>query len=68
MAVWRFLPHNLLYVEKLTFANISPNDLESNIRVDIREGPSICETNTVRLEPQYDLAILGVGASGQATM
>lgn len=54
------------FIQKLTGANKSPNDLESNIPYDIREGPSsTCETYTVRLQPQYDLDILGVGASGQ---
>lgn len=53
------------FIEKLTSANESPNDLESNIPSDIREAPSTCETYTVRLQPQYDLDILGVGASGQ---
>jgi hypothetical protein len=53
------------YIEKLTCANKSPNDPESRVPFDTQEGPSTCETYTVRLEAQYDLDILGVGASGQ---
>lgn len=52
-------------MEKLTWAQKCPNDLESNIPSDIREGPSTCETYTVHLQPQYDLDILGFGASGE---
>src|SRR4051794_4699702 len=44
-----------LFIEKLSFPNKSPNDLESNIPFDIPEGPSTCETYTVRLQAQHDL-------------
>lgn len=53
------------FIEKLTSANKSPNDLESDLPFDIREGPSTSETYTVHLQPQYDLDILGVGSFGQ---
>jgi len=53
------------FIEKLSFLNKSPNDLESNIQFDIPEGTSTCETYTVRLQPQHDLDVLGVGAAGQ---
>lgn len=56
------------FIEKLSFLNKShksPNDLESNIQFDIPEGTSTCEFYTVRLQPQHDLDVLGVGAAGQ---
>lgn len=42
-----------------------PDDLESNAPYDTPSDTSICETYTVRLVPQKDLDIVGVGASGQ---
>ncbi|KAJ5930005.1 hypothetical protein N7466_005498 [Penicillium verhagenii] len=60
-----FFSRIISFIEKLTCAKKCPSDLESNIPFDIRAGPSTCETYTVCLQPQYDLDILGVGASGQ---
>ncbi|KAJ6016506.1 hypothetical protein N7540_011097 [Penicillium herquei] len=51
--------------EFVTFRSQRPNDLESNIQVDVSDGTSICETYTVHLQPQHGLDILGVGAAGQ---
>ncbi|KAK2813957.1 hypothetical protein FQN50_000358 [Emmonsiellopsis sp. PD_5] len=53
------------FIEKFPFVSKSPHDLESNIPSEIPESPSTCETYTVCLQPQHDLDILGVGASGQ---
>lgn len=41
------------------------HDVESNIPSHVDSDPSVCETYTVRLQPQRDLDIVGVGASGQ---
>ena len=54
----RFIKHD-------SFTHSKPNDLESNVPSDIPSDNSICETYTVRLVPQQDLEIVGVGASGQ---
>ncbi|KAJ5544978.1 hypothetical protein N7535_006634 [Penicillium sp. DV-2018c] len=43
----------------------SPNDLDSNIQSDIPDGPSTCESYTMYLQPQHELDILGLGASGE---
>lgn len=53
------------FIEKLSAPRKSLNDLESNKPFGTLEGRSTCETYTVRLQPQHDLDVLGVGAAGQ---
>lgn len=48
-----------------SFIQTTPKDPESGIPSGIPTNTSICETYTVRLQPQHDLEIVGVGASGQ---
>lgn len=47
------------------FNQKNSRDLESNTPPDIPLDPSICETYTLQLQPQHDLKIVGIGASGQ---
>lgn len=53
------------FIKNDSFNHKKSRDLESNIPSDIPSDTSICETYTVRLQPQHDLSIVGVGASGQ---
>lgn len=54
------------FIEKISSGNPGLDGLESNITSsDLPKGPSTCETYTVRLQPQHDLDLVGVGASGQ---
>lgn len=71
-ALSHFIYHALSFFSYITphFINHDsvthkPNDLESNLPSEIPSDTSICETYTVRLVPQHDLDIVGVGASGQ---
>ncbi|PLB50738.1 kinase-like protein, partial [Aspergillus steynii IBT 23096] len=41
------------------------HELDSDVPSNVPSETSICETYTVRLQPQHDLEIVGVGASGQ---
>lgn len=54
----RFIKHD-------SSSHSKPDDLESSVPSDNSPDTSICETYTVRLVPQHDLEIVGVGASGQ---
>lgn len=64
-ALSRFIYHAFGFSSHITSTFIKPNDLESNIPSEIPSDTSVCKTYTVRLQPQHDLEIVGVGASGQ---
>lgn len=51
--------------KKDVFNHKKSGDLASNIPSDIPSDASVCETYTVRLQPQHNLKMVGVGASGQ---
>lgn len=53
------------FIENISFASPNLDGLESNNPSDLPKGPQTCEMYTVRLQPQHDLDILGIGASGQ---
>lgn len=53
-----------LFIKNDSFARTKP-DLDSNTPSDRPSATSICETYTVRPQPQHDLEIVGFGASGQ---
>ncbi|KAJ5179428.1 hypothetical protein N7492_002638 [Penicillium capsulatum] len=54
-----------LFIGDSPFKLEKHDDLEANVPVDIASKNSNCDTYTVRLQPQSDLEIVGVGGSGQ---
>ncbi|KAJ5108368.1 hypothetical protein N7456_005043 [Penicillium angulare] len=51
-------------IQRLSSSSGNPTDLEANVPCGIPED-SMCRIRTTNLQPQHELDLLGVGASGQ---
>ncbi|PYI31500.1 kinase-like protein [Aspergillus indologenus CBS 114.80] len=64
-SLFSYISQTPQFIKSASFTPKKSHDLESNVPFDVPSGTSICETYTVRLQPQHDLDMVGVGASGQ---